>query len=117
MRPRTNLTNDSALLASVGQIATEVAAIHADEVDQEARFPHETIDALKGVGALSALVPAALGGSGASMEEVAVACFELGRRCGAAAMVFAMHQIQVACIVRHREESEVVRQLSARTGL
>ena len=29
------------------------------------------------------------------------ACFELGRRCGASAMVFAMHQIQVATIVRH----------------
>ena len=31
-----------------------------------------------------------------SFEAIAAACFELGRRCGASAMVFAMHQIQVA---------------------
>ena len=87
-------------------IAAEIAARHADEVDREARFPHETIDALKEVGALSALVPAELGGRGESIAEVAAACFELGRKCGSAAMVFAMHQIQVACIVRHRGDSE-----------
>jgi acyl-CoA dehydrogenase len=32
---------------------------------------------------------------------VAEACYELGRNCSASAMVFAMHQIQVATIVRH----------------
>src|SRR5262249_28529370 len=36
---------------------------------------------------------------------VAHACRDLGRRCGATAMVFAMHQIQVACLVRHLEGS------------
>ncbi len=51
--------------------------------------------------ALSALVPEELGGGGVSFEAVATACFELGRKCGATGMVFAMHQIQIACIVRH----------------
>jgi acyl-CoA dehydrogenase len=36
-------------------------------------------------------------------ETIAAASFELGRRCGASAMVFAMHQIQVATIVRHTD--------------
>jgi hypothetical protein len=40
------------------------------------------------------------------MDEIAAACFTLGKRCGATAMVFAMHQIQVACIVRHLNGSE-----------
>ena len=46
-------------------------------------------------------MPEELGGGGVSFAAIAGACFELGRRCGATAMVFAMHQIQVATIVRH----------------
>jgi len=95
---------DTALLDGVRRIADEVAAVHADEVDKEARFPAETIEALRAEGALSALVPQGLGGLEASLEAVARSCFELGRRCGAAGMVFAMHQIQVACMVDHRGE-------------
>ena len=106
MSPRAGVVPDSSFVASVERIAAEVAALHADDVDQQARFPTEAVDALKEIGALSALVPTELGGGGASTEEIAGACFELGRRCGAAAMVFAMHQIQVACIVRHRNRSE-----------
>jgi acyl-CoA dehydrogenase len=41
------------------------------------------------------------GGAGVSLEAVARGCFELGRRCAATAMVFAMHQIQVGTVVRH----------------
>jgi acyl-CoA dehydrogenase len=86
--------------------AADVAAAHAEDVDREARFPFEAVDALRDARALSALVPEELGGGGATLREVADGCFELGRRCGAAAMVFAMHQIQVASIVRHLGESE-----------
>jgi acyl-CoA dehydrogenase len=93
---------DAALLETARRIADEVAAPNAIEVDREARFPVETVDALRDARALSALVPVELGGAGASLPAVAGACFELGRRCAASAMVFAMHQIQVACIVDHR---------------
>ncbi len=88
-------------LASVEQIADEVASKWAEEVDRDARFPSEAIDALREARALSALVPRELGGAGVSVADVADACTALGKRCGAAAMVFGMHQIQVACIVRH----------------
>jgi acyl-CoA dehydrogenase len=96
---------DAAFLAGIGQIADAVAAVHADDVDRGARFPVETIDALREQRALSALVPTEYGGDGVSFAAVATACFELGRRCGASAMVFAMHQIQVATIVRHLDGS------------
>ena len=92
---------DQAFLRVVRRIADEAAAPNADSVDREARFPVEAVDALREAGALSALVPTELGGGGVSFEAVAEASFELGRRCGSSAMVFAMHQIQVACIVRH----------------
>ncbi|HWD64617.1 MAG TPA: acyl-CoA dehydrogenase family protein, partial [Solirubrobacteraceae bacterium] len=89
------------LLDEVRSIAREVAAVHADDVDRNARFPSETIQALRDAEALSAFVPAALGGQGVSLETLAACCRELGRCCGASAMVFAMHQIQVVSLVRH----------------
>jgi acyl-CoA dehydrogenase len=92
---------DAAFLAAVRRIADEVAGPNAADVDRDARFPAESLDALRAERALSALIPLELGGGGVSFRAVAAACFELGRRCGASAMVFAMHQIQVASIVRH----------------
>ncbi|MDQ6806659.1 MAG: acyl-CoA/acyl-ACP dehydrogenase, partial [Actinomycetota bacterium] len=93
---------DLEFIAEIRQIA-DLAAAHADEVDREARFPSEAVQALREAGALSAIVPEHLGGAGVSLEAVARACFELGRRCSATAMVFAMHQIQVGTIIRHLE--------------
>jgi acyl-CoA dehydrogenase len=96
---------DQAFLDAVRVIADEVAAPNADAVDRDARFPAETIAALREKQALSAFVPSELGGDGVSFEAIAAACFELGQRCGASAMVFAMHQIQVATIVRHLDNA------------
>lgn len=96
---------DAAFLAGIGEVADAIAAVHADDVDRQARFPVEAVDALREQRALSAFVPEALGGAGVSLRAIAEACFTLGRRCGATAMVFAMHQIQVATIVRHLGDS------------
>lgn len=96
---------DQAFLDVVRTIAVEVAAPSADVVDREARFPIETVSALRESHALSAFVPEDLGGGGVSLEALARACYELGRQCGASAMVFAMHQIQVATIVRHLDDA------------
>jgi acyl-CoA dehydrogenase len=92
---------DEAFLATIRRIAEEVAAPNADDVDRNARFPIETINALRTERALSAFISEDYGGGGVSFEAIAAACFELGRRCGASAMVFAMHQIQIASIARH----------------
>ncbi len=89
------------LLAGVRAIARDIAAVHAADVDRAARFPVETIDALRAAGALSAPVPEALGGGGTSVGVIAACCHELGRACGASAMVFAMHHIQLLTLVRH----------------
>jgi acyl-CoA dehydrogenase len=93
--------HEALFLDEIRRIARETCSPTADEVDREARFPIESVNALREVGALSALVPTAYGGGGADLETVAAACFELGRSCSATAMIFAMHQIQIACIVRH----------------
>ena len=96
---------DQAFLQAIRQIADDVAAPNADSVDREARFPSEAVEALRGERALSAFVPTELGGGGVSFETIAAACFELGRRCGASAMVFAMHQIKVVSVARHLAEA------------
>jgi acyl-CoA dehydrogenase len=96
---------DATFLASVRQIAEEVAAAHAEDVDRNARFPAETVLALRDERLMSAFIPSELGGGGVSFAALAAACRELGRRCGASAMVFAMHQIQVVTIARHLEEA------------
>jgi acyl-CoA dehydrogenase len=100
-----SVDQDQALIDDVRAIAEEIAAKNADSVDRDARFPEETIAALREKQALSAFVPRELGGAGVSFEALAAACYELGRRCGASAMVFAMHQIQVATIVRHLDDA------------
>jgi acyl-CoA dehydrogenase len=112
---------DAAFLAGVSEVADAIAAVHADDVDRQARFPVEAVDALRQQRALSAFVPEDLGGAGVSLRAIAEACFVLGRRCGATAMVFAMHQIQVATIVRHQDGSpfleDYVRRLVAEQRL
>ena len=94
---------DRAFVDQIRRIGEEVAAVHADAVDHDARFPHEAVTALREARALSGFVPAELGGAGVSIRALARACYELGRRCSSTAMIFAMHQIQVATIVRHLE--------------
>ena len=95
------MADEHSPLAIVARIAREVAAPAADSVDREARFPHETIDALKKAKLLSALVPRELGGFGCGMIELAAMCETLAQHCASSAMVFAMHHIQVASILRH----------------
>jgi acyl-CoA dehydrogenase len=97
------------LIDAVRKVATDVAAPQAADVDAKARFPIETLAALREYHVLSAAVPRELGGAGCSMEELAQLCSTLGQSCGSSAMVLAMHYIQLACIARHGMESEYFR--------
>ena len=78
-----------------------VAALHADDVDRDGRFPVEAITAAKALGLLGLMAPRQLGGEGASLGEIAEICYALGRACASTAMIYAMHQVKVACVVRH----------------
>lgn len=83
------------------EIAESVAGPAAAEVDTHARFPHEALAALRDRGLLAALIPVEFGGGGALLSDVASATEVLGRHCASTAMIFAMHQIQVACLINH----------------
>jgi acyl-CoA dehydrogenase len=90
-----------ALTETSRRIADQVAGPAAVSVDREARFPHEAVDALRSARLLGALVPREFGGLGADLKEIVSITETLARRCAATGMIFAMHQIQVACLTRH----------------
>ncbi len=89
------------LAENARELSKKFALPHADDVDAQARFPHEAIDALKGGRLLSAGVAVELGGAGAGVGELSAICEALGQHCASTAMIYAMHLIQVACVARH----------------
>jgi acyl-CoA dehydrogenase len=96
---------------AAAQRAAGIAAQYADAVDRDARFPTEAFDALRRERLLSAMVPAAFGGAGLTLVEVGAICETLAQACASTAMVYAMHQIQVACIEKHGSSSPWQRML------
>jgi acyl-CoA dehydrogenase len=90
--------------AAIRNVST-TAAEHADDVDRAGRIPEETIRALRVERLMGLLVPARFGGAGGSIAQAASLCHALGQSCGSSAMIYAMHQIQVACLVAHGTES------------
>jgi acyl-CoA dehydrogenase len=97
------------LLEAVRKVSSEVAAAQAADVDAKARFPIETLAALREYRVLSAAVPRELGGPGCSMEQLGQLCSTLAQSCASSAMVLAMHYIQLGCIARHGMQSEFFR--------
>lgn len=92
-------------LDSRAKAVATIAARHAAEVDAQSRFPQEAFEAAKAQRLLGILVPGALGGEGASIAQLADVCFRLGQACASTGMIYAMHQVKVACLVRHRHNS------------
>ena len=88
-------------LADRAAAMAAVAARHAGEVDSGPRFPAEAYAAAKAQRLLGIMAPAHLGGEGATVREVADVCYRLGQACSSTAMIYAMHQVKVACLVRH----------------
>jgi acyl-CoA dehydrogenase len=89
------------LVEAAQRIGAETAGPAAEAVDRQARFPHEAVAALREERMLGAFVPEELGGRGATIGELAAVCETLGRFCASTAMIYAMHQIEVICLVRH----------------
>ena len=83
------------------QRVAAVAASHADAVDREGRAPVEAIAAVKAENLMGVLVPREFGGEGATHRDVIEACFILGQACASSGLIYAMHQVKVACLVRH----------------
>jgi len=85
-----------------------IAANNAIEVDATSRFPAEACAALKEQRLLGVMVSRDLGGEGASIADVADVCYQLGQACSSTGMIYAMHQIKVACVTRHMRDNAVL---------
>lgn len=95
------MTPIAMLLERVHAIGREAIAPHAEAVDRDARFPIEAFAALKANQLLSVYVPVEFGGMGVGITDLGRICEALAHYCGSTAMIYAMHQIQVGCIVHH----------------
>ena len=92
-------------LTARARAAAETAKVNAAAVDAEARFPSEAFAEIRKQRLLGIQIPAALDGEGASIAEIADVCYILGQACSSTALIYAMHQIKMACIVRHLKSS------------
>jgi len=81
------MSSDADRLAPV----IEVASRHAAEVDRDARFPQETIDALARAGLLGLTLPTDVGGLGEGPEAFLGTTRGLAAACASSAMIYVMH--------------------------
>ncbi len=93
-----------------------IAAAAADAVDREARFPTEAFAALRAERLMGVMLPPDLGGEGASLADIVDISYRLGQACASAAMIYAMHQSCVACVLRHGQRAPWQRALLRRLG-
>jgi acyl-CoA dehydrogenase len=101
-------------LTARARAAADVAALNTVAVDAEARFPSEAFAEIRKQRLLGIQVPQALGGEGASIAEIADVCYILGQACSSTALIYAMHQIKMACIVRHTKGNAALERILGR---
>lgn len=81
--------------------ANKYVAKHTQEADEKARFPKESIDALKTHGYMGLLVPKEYGGQGLGLYEHALTIEALAQSCATTALSYMMHNVATMCIVLH----------------
>ena len=107
------LSTGSSAYTARARLAAEAAVQHAAAVDSAARFPAEAFAEIRNQRLLGIMVPESLGGEGATLAEIADVCFILGQACSSTALIFAMHQIKMACIIRHAKGSPALERILA----
>ena len=83
----------------------KIAGANSADVDAKSRFPMEAFAALREQKLLGMLIPTEYGGEGARAADVADVCAILGAACASTAMIFAMHQVKLACLIRHHRQN------------
>jgi acyl-CoA dehydrogenase len=101
-------------LTGRARAAAQVAKENAAAVDAEGRFPREAFAEIRRQRLLGVMVPQAQGGEGTGLAELIDVCYILGQACSSTALIYAMHQIKMACIVRHSHGNPVVEALLCR---
>jgi alkylation response protein AidB-like acyl-CoA dehydrogenase len=79
-------------------IAKDVVAKHAGDVDHNARFPKESIDAIAKAGFLGLTIPASHGGAGQGPRTFAAVVTRFAEQCASTGMIYLMHVCGAAVI-------------------
>jgi alkylation response protein AidB-like acyl-CoA dehydrogenase len=97
-------------------LAAEVLALHASEVDAQARFPAEAMTALAHGGFYGLCLDTQFGGHGQGPATFAAVIEELARQCASTAMVYVMHVAAakvIECSTTFTARVEVLRAIAA----
>ena len=108
--------NNPSDLETRAALAAGIARSHAVAVDRDARFPAEAFAELRRQRLLGIMIPKALGGEGATLSEIADVCYTLGQACSSTGMIYAMHQVKLACVVRHTHGSKSLEAILSRAA-
>jgi alkylation response protein AidB-like acyl-CoA dehydrogenase len=104
------------LVDAAGVLARDIAARRAGEVDAEARFPKESLEALKAQGFLGLCLPRDVGGKGEGPRTFAAVVEEIAQGCGSTAMVYVMHVAAAQAVAASETlqgKEELLRQLAS----
>ena len=99
--------------------STETIAANAPAVDAEGKFPQEGLRALAEADAFGFSVSPDLGGSGASLVQLAQACEAVGSACASTGMIYLMHCVTAATVGAGGgpKTSEALRKMAEREAL
>ena len=98
------MTNLPEYLKRADELATEVVAANAAEVDCEGRFPEASVAALAEAGLLGLMSATEVGGLGEGITAGSQVIERLARECGSTAMVVTMHYSGTAVVERYGPE-------------
>lgn len=93
---------------TVRQLAAEVIAPRAHEVDETGVFPRENFQAMAELGLMGLPIPEAYGGAGADTVSYALAVEEISAACGSTGLTYAAH-ISLVCSPIYEFGSEAQR--------
>ncbi len=89
---RLALTDEQQMIQAMARefAESEIRPI-AEEIDRDARFPHETVKRMGELGLMGIAIPERWGGSGADAVSYAVALTEIARQCASHAVVMSVN--------------------------
>lgn len=102
----------NSILDRVNEIARDVAAPMATEVDEKSAWPKHTLDALQQAGLGGMTVPEAYDGLGQGSYGLTLVCEILGQECASSAMCFGMHCVGSAVLSAKATNDQQLRYLA-----
>ena len=111
------MSDSATWIGKAETVARDVLAKHAADVDRQARWPAESIDAIAKAGLLGLTVPTTHGGAGQGPRTFAGVLSKLAEHCASTGMIYLMHvcgTATVACADKFAKRDAVLKDIAAR---